>query len=64
MKKDDPKVAILLQQADLLCSLATKINHEDTSQSMDEAWQVFACAGAGGWGVGSTPTCCCDFIGT
>jgi len=48
MKKDDPKVAILLQQADLLCSLATKINHEDTSQSMDEAWQVFACAGAGG----------------
>ncbi|KAG2646966.1 hypothetical protein PVAP13_2KG541700 [Panicum virgatum] len=39
MKKDDPKVAILLQQADLLCSLATKINHEDTSQSMDEAWQ-------------------------
>ncbi|KAG2646968.1 hypothetical protein PVAP13_2KG541700 [Panicum virgatum] len=31
MKKDDPKVAILLQQADLLCSLATKINHEDTS---------------------------------
>ncbi|RLN33182.1 uncharacterized protein C2845_PM03G13530 [Panicum miliaceum] len=39
MKKDDPKVAILLQQADLLCSLATKINHEDTSQSMDDAWQ-------------------------
>jgi transcription factor MYB, plant len=48
MKKDDPKVAILLQQADLLCSLATKINHEDTSQSMDEAWQVFVC---GVWGV-------------
>ncbi|KAG2638525.1 transcription factor MYB124-like [Panicum virgatum] len=39
MKKDDPKVSILLQQADLLCSLATKINHEDTSQSMDDAWQ-------------------------
>ncbi|CAL5061483.1 unnamed protein product [Urochloa decumbens] len=39
MKKDDPKVAILLQQADLLCSLATKIKTEDTSQSMDEAWQ-------------------------
>ncbi|OEL13752.1 hypothetical protein BAE44_0025231 [Dichanthelium oligosanthes] len=39
MNKDDPKVAILLQQADLLCSLATKIKTEDTSQSMDEAWQ-------------------------
>nr|CAB3458683.1 unnamed protein product [Digitaria exilis] len=39
MKKDDPKVAILLQQADLLCSLATKIKTDDTSQSMDEAWQ-------------------------
>ncbi|CAL5084190.1 unnamed protein product [Urochloa decumbens] len=39
MKKDDPKVAILLQQADLLCSLATKIKTEDTGQSMDEAWQ-------------------------
>lgn len=41
MKKDDPKVAILLQQADLLCSLATKIKTDDTSQSMDEAWQVW-----------------------
>ncbi|CAN6219600.1 unnamed protein product [Urochloa humidicola] len=39
MNKDDPKVAILLKQADLLCSLATKIKTEDTSQSMDEAWQ-------------------------
>ncbi|CAN6226197.1 unnamed protein product [Urochloa humidicola] len=39
MNKDDPKVAILLQQADLLCSLATKIKTEDTGQSMDEAWQ-------------------------
>ncbi|XP_022680418.1 transcription factor MYB88 isoform X2 [Setaria italica] len=39
MNKDDPKVAILLQQADLLCSLATKIKTDDTSQSMDEAWQ-------------------------
>lgn len=44
MKKDDPKVAILLQQADLLCSLATKIKTDDTSQSMDEAWQVWLVA--------------------
>jgi myb proto-oncogene protein len=41
MNKDDPKVAILLQQADLLCSLATKIKTDDTCQSMDEAWQVW-----------------------
>lgn len=40
LKKDDPKVATLLQQADLLCSLATKIKSDNTSQSMDEAWQV------------------------
>uniref|UniRef100_J3MN70 Uncharacterized protein n=1 Tax=Oryza brachyantha TaxID=4533 RepID=J3MN70_ORYBR len=39
LNKDDPKIATLLQQADLLCSLATKINTENTSQSMDEAWQ-------------------------
>uniref|UniRef100_A0A0E0LNL6 Uncharacterized protein n=1 Tax=Oryza punctata TaxID=4537 RepID=A0A0E0LNL6_ORYPU len=39
LNKDDPKVATLLQRADLLCSLATKINTENTSQSMDEAWQ-------------------------
>ncbi|KAL6657552.1 hypothetical protein ACP70R_005332 [Stipagrostis hirtigluma subsp. patula] len=39
LSKGDPKVATLLQQADLLCSLATKIKTENTSQSMDEAWQ-------------------------
>ncbi|KAJ1291998.1 hypothetical protein BS78_02G359400 [Paspalum vaginatum] len=39
LNKDDPKVATLLQQADLLCSLATKIKSDNTSQSMDEAWQ-------------------------
>lgn len=53
MNKDDPKVAILLQQADLLCSLATKIKTDDTSQSMDEAWQVW----------GATPTCYCEVLG-
>uniref|UniRef100_A0A0D9X1Q2 Uncharacterized protein n=1 Tax=Leersia perrieri TaxID=77586 RepID=A0A0D9X1Q2_9ORYZ len=37
LNKDDPKIATLLQRADLLCSLATKINTENTS--MDEAWQ-------------------------
>ncbi|TVU23132.1 hypothetical protein EJB05_30275 [Eragrostis curvula] len=39
LNKDDPKVATLLQQADLLSSLAVKIKTENTSQSMDEAWQ-------------------------
>uniref|UniRef100_A0ACD5Z0C9 Uncharacterized protein n=1 Tax=Avena sativa TaxID=4498 RepID=A0ACD5Z0C9_AVESA len=39
LKKDDPKFATLLQQADLLSSLATKVKTENTSQSMDEAWQ-------------------------
>ncbi|KAF0906851.1 hypothetical protein E2562_013246 [Oryza meyeriana var. granulata] len=39
LNKDDPKIATLLQRADLLCSLATKINTEKMSQSMDEAWQ-------------------------
>jgi hypothetical protein len=40
LNKDDPKVATLLEQADLLSSLAAKIKTENTSQSMDEAWQV------------------------
>ncbi|KAL5196728.1 hypothetical protein ABZP36_000240 [Zizania latifolia] len=39
LNKDDPKFATLLQQADLLSSLATKINTDNMSQSMDEAWQ-------------------------
>ncbi|XP_044455769.1 transcription factor MYB88 isoform X4 [Triticum aestivum] len=39
LKRNDPKLATLLQQADLLSSLATKVNTENTSQSMDEAWQ-------------------------
>ncbi|GJN10939.1 hypothetical protein PR202_ga29089 [Eleusine coracana subsp. coracana] len=39
LNKDDPKVATLLQQADLLSSLAVKIKTENTSQSMDEAWK-------------------------
>lgn len=40
LNKDDPKVATLLQQSDFLCSLATKIKSDNTSKSMDEAWQV------------------------
>jgi hypothetical protein len=40
LNKDGSKVATLLQQADLLSSLAAKIKTENTSQNMDEAWQV------------------------
>jgi transcription factor MYB, plant len=40
LNKDDPKVATLLQQADLLSSLAAKIKTENTSESMNEAWHV------------------------
>ncbi|CAM0906867.1 unnamed protein product [Alopecurus aequalis] len=43
LKKNDPKFATLLQQADLLSSLATKVSTENTSQSMDEAWQKLQC---------------------
>ncbi|KAM3384135.1 hypothetical protein ACQJBY_008658 [Aegilops geniculata] len=39
LKRNDPKLATLLKQADLLSSLATKVNTDHTSQSMDEAWQ-------------------------
>lgn len=52
LNKDDPKVATLLQQADLLCSLATKIKSDNTSQCMDEAWQVCL----------ATPTCCYEVL--
>ncbi|CAN6910258.1 unnamed protein product [Brassica oleracea] len=37
LKKDDPKVTSLMQQAELLSSLAQKVN---TEQSMENAWKV------------------------
>ncbi|XP_020080777.1 transcription factor MYB124-like isoform X2 [Ananas comosus] len=39
LKRDDPKLATLLQQAELLSSLALKVNAEDTNQSLDDAWK-------------------------
>ncbi|GLU17114.1 hypothetical protein SLE2022_335080 [Rubroshorea leprosula] len=40
LKKDDPKISALMQQAELLSSLATKINTENTEQSLENAWKV------------------------
>ncbi|EPS65858.1 hypothetical protein M569_08918, partial [Genlisea aurea] len=38
LKKDDPKVLALMQQAELLSSLAMKVNSEKTDHSFESAW--------------------------
>lgn len=40
LKKDDPKITALMQQAELLSSLALKVNTENTDQSLEHAWKV------------------------
>ncbi|CAA2971761.1 myb-related A isoform X1 [Olea europaea subsp. europaea] len=40
LKKDDPKMLTLMQQAELLSSLAIKVNSENTDQSFENAWKV------------------------
>lgn len=40
LKKDDPKINALMQQAELLSSLAQKVNTENTDQSLENAWKV------------------------
>lgn len=40
LKKDDPKITALMQQAELLSSLALKVNAENTDQSLENAWKV------------------------
>ena len=40
LKKDDPKIIALMQQAELLSSLALKVNTENTGQSLENAWKV------------------------
>ncbi|KAM3358941.1 transcription factor isoform X1 [Capsicum galapagoense] len=40
LKKDDPKVHVLMQQAELLSSLAMKVNTENTDQSLENAWKI------------------------
>ncbi|XP_020275891.1 transcription factor MYB124-like isoform X1 [Asparagus officinalis] len=39
LKRDDPKLIALLQQAELLSSLAQKVNSENSSQSFENAWK-------------------------
>ncbi|CAN1198789.1 Transcription factor MYB88 [Linum perenne] len=40
LKKDDPKISALMQQAELLSTLALKVNAENTDQSLEHAWKV------------------------
>ncbi|XP_054823836.1 transcription factor MYB124-like isoform X2 [Prosopis cineraria] len=40
LKKDDPKISVLMQQAELLSSLAVKVNTENMDQSLENAWKV------------------------
>ncbi|KAK4263426.1 hypothetical protein QN277_028833 [Acacia crassicarpa] len=40
LKKDDPKISVLMQQAELLSSLAVKVNTENVDQSLENAWKV------------------------
>nr|AAT39952.2 Myb-like DNA-binding protein, putative [Solanum demissum] len=39
LKQDDPKKQALMQQAELLSSLAMKVNTENTDQSLESAWK-------------------------
>ncbi|KAL1804359.1 hypothetical protein ACET3Z_033006 [Daucus carota] len=40
LKKDDPKIIALMQQAELLSSLALKFDAENKDQSIDNAWKI------------------------
>jgi len=40
LKKDDPRINTLMQQAELLSSLALKVDAENMDQSLENAWKV------------------------
>ncbi|XP_019427921.1 PREDICTED: uncharacterized protein LOC109336023 isoform X2 [Lupinus angustifolius] len=40
LKKDDPKISALMQQAELLSSLALKVDAKSMDQSLENAWKV------------------------
>ncbi|XP_054808950.1 transcription factor MYB88-like isoform X2 [Prosopis cineraria] len=40
LKEDDPKISVIMQQAELLSSLALKVNTDDVGQSLEDAWKV------------------------
>ncbi|KAF9625398.1 hypothetical protein IFM89_022383 [Coptis chinensis] len=39
IRRDDPRITSLMQQADLLSSLAIKVNTEKNNQSLENAWK-------------------------
>ncbi|XP_026434019.1 transcription factor MYB124-like isoform X2 [Papaver somniferum] len=39
LKRNDPRITVLMQQAELLSSLAAKVNSEGNNQSLDNAWK-------------------------
>lgn len=39
LKRDDPRLLALMQQAELLSSLAAKVNEVNTEQSLESAWK-------------------------
>ncbi|XP_019457049.1 PREDICTED: uncharacterized protein LOC109357506 isoform X2 [Lupinus angustifolius] len=40
LKKDDPKISVLMQQAELLSSLALKVDAKNMDQSLENTWKV------------------------
>uniref|UniRef100_A0A2P2JZC8 MYB family protein n=1 Tax=Rhizophora mucronata TaxID=61149 RepID=A0A2P2JZC8_RHIMU len=40
LKKDDPRITALMQQAELLSTLALKVSVENTDHSLENAWKV------------------------
>ncbi|CAL0308133.1 unnamed protein product [Lupinus luteus] len=40
LKKDDPRISALIQQAELLSSLALKVDAKNIDQSLENAWKV------------------------
>jgi len=40
LKRDDPKRSVLMEQAELLSSLALKVDTENMDQSLEHTWKV------------------------
>ncbi|KAF7809156.1 transcription factor MYB88 [Senna tora] len=40
LEEDDPKFSVLMQQAELLSSLALEVHTDDVDQSLEDAWKV------------------------
>lgn len=44
MRRNDPKLSALLQQAELLSSLAIRVHTDSTDRCLDSAWKVLRLA--------------------